>query len=428
MRRIYNFIFYLILPLILLRLLWKSYKLPTYRKRWPERLGFLRINPLKESIWLHAVSLGEANAAVPLIKSLKEHYPNTNIVVTVMTPTGSARIKEVFGDSVLHFYVPYDYSGAVKRFLNYISPRLLIIMEKELWPNILHYCGKRHIPVMLANAIVSKHSLSGYRKIKTLTKNMLKNVNIIATQTQLDAQRFIYLGAEPGKVKVIGNIKFDITIPEGLSNKAKELRAALGTDRNIWVAGSTHQGEEEKILQAHKKIKQFLPNNLLILVPRHPERFTEITELAKKQGFNVIRRSEQKVGVQYFEPASKIDILIGDTMGELLLFYAASDVAVVCGSLVPGIGGHNLLEPAALHIPVISGIFLDNCLEIGQLLENAEALIKVNGPEELADAIIKLLKDPLLREKQSAAGFGVVAQNCGVLNKLMDFIQSFLQM
>lgn len=420
MRRIYNFIFYLILPLILLRLLWKSYKLPAYRKRWPERLGFLRINPLNESIWLHAVSLGETNAALPLIKSLKARYPDTNIVVTVMTPTGSARIKEVFGDSVLHFYVPYDYSGAVNRFLNYINPRLLIIMEKELWPNILHYCEKRRIPVMLANAIVSKHSLSGYRKIKTLTKNMLKNVNIIAAQTQLDAQRFIYLGAEPGKVKVIGNIKFDITIPEGLIDKAKELRAALGANRNIWVAGSTHQGEEEKILQAHQKIKQFLPNTLLILVPRHPERFSEITELAKKQGFNVMRRSEQQAY------NSETDILIGDTMGELLLFYAASDVAVVCGSFMPGIGGHNLLEPAALNIPVISGIFLDNCSEISQLLENAEALIKVNNVEELADAIIKLLKDPLLREKQSAAGFSVVARNRGVLNKLMDFIQSLL--
>jgi 3-deoxy-D-manno-octulosonic-acid transferase len=417
MRYVYNFLFYLILPLIFLRLVWKARRLPAYKKRWLERLGFLRINPLKESIWLHAASLGEINAAIPLIKNLKTHYPNTAIIVTTMTPTGSQRVKEIFADQVFHVYVPYDYSGAVKRFLNYANPRLLIIMEKELWPNILHYCRKRKISVLLANAIVSKHSFNGYKKVKKITRQMLKNISVIAAQTQLDAQRFIDLGADPKQIEVTGSIKFDITLPENLSAKAKQLRASLGMDRAIWVAGSTHAGEEDKILQAHKKIKQVLPKSLLILVPRHPERFAQTTELAKKQNFSVISRAKQDICT------SETDIIIGDTMGELLLFYAASDAAFVGGSLMPDIGGHNLLEPAALNIPVITGAYLDNFLEISQLLETAGALIKINNEEQLADSIIKLFQNPLLRKQQSAAGAKVVAQNCGALEKLMAKIQ-----
>jgi 3-deoxy-D-manno-octulosonic-acid transferase len=262
MRYIYNFLFYLILPLIFLRLLWKARRFPAYRKRWLERLGFLKISPLNESIWLHAASLGEINAAIPLIKKLKTNYPNTAIVVTTMTPTGSQRVKEIFADKVFHVYVPYDFSGAVKRFLNYTNPGLLIIMEKELWPNMLHYCQRRNISILLANATVSKRSFNGYKKVKKITRPMLKNISVIAAQTQLDAQRFIYLGADPEKIEITGNIKFDITLPENLSTKAEQMRTSYGTDRSIWVAGSTHAGEEEKILQAHKKIKQVLPNSL----------------------------------------------------------------------------------------------------------------------------------------------------------------------
>ena len=420
MRYIYNFIFYLILPLILLRLLWKARKLAAYKKRCLERFAYLKISPLKDSIWVHAVSLGETNAAIPLIKSLKEHYPDTTIVVTTMTPTGSERVNKIFGDSVFHVYVPYDYSGAVKRFLNYTNPRLLIIMEKELWPNILYYCHKRHIPILVANAKFSQHSFNGYRKIKKLTQQMLHNINMIAAQTQLDAQRFINLGADPKKITVTGNLKFDITLPENLSGKAQQIRASWGMDRPIWVAGSTHAGEEEKVLQAHKKIKQALPNALLILVPRHPERFAQITELAKKQNFNVIIRTKQD------KCTPTTDIIIGDTMGELLLFYAASDVAFVGGSLMPDIGGHNVLEPAALNIPIITGPYLSNFSEISQLLETAGALIKINNAEQLAETIIKLFQNPSLRKKQSTAAAQVIEQNRGALNKIMEKINILL--
>lgn len=421
MRYIYNLVFYIALPFILLRLLWKARRSSAYCKRWQERLALkIKTPPLLNSIWIHAVSLGESIAATSLIKGLLEHYRDTKIVVTTMTLSGSEYIKKTFADKVFHAYVPYDYSGAVKRFLNHINPRLLVIMETELWPNILHYCARRNIPVLLANARLSKHSMKGYMRLPRLIKSMLNDISMIAAQGQLDAQRFINLGANPKQVITVGNIKFDITIAEDLPSKARQLRQKWGANRPIWIAASTHAGEEAKVLQANKTIKQAIPNSLLILVPRHTERCACVTELCNQQGFNVV---SHKQGASCSE---NTDIVIGDTMGELLLLYGASDVAFVGGSFEPSLGGHNLLEPAALSIPVITGPHVSNFIEINNLLTDAGALIKINDANELADSIVQLFQDSSLRKKYSVAGLKVVQQNKGALQKLLSWIENNL--
>ncbi len=420
MRYIYNLIFYIALPFILLRLLWKARKSPAYYKRWHERLALMKTAPLSNSIWIHAVSLGESIAATPLIKSLIVCYPNTSIVVTTMTPSGSEYIKKTFADTVFHTYVPYDYSGAVKRFLNRINPRLLVIMETELWPNILHYCAAHHTPVLLANARLSKHSMRGYMRLPRLTQKMLNNISMIAAQSQLDAQRFINLGADLKRVLVVGNIKFDITIAQDLPYEARQLRQKWGQNRLIWIAASTHAGEETKILQANTEIKRVSLNSLLVLVPRHTERCAQIVELCEQQGFNVISHKQSQPCLE------NTDIVIGDTMGELLLLYAASDVAFVGGSLEPSLAGHNLLEPAALNIPVITGPYISNFIEINGLLTDAGALIKINGATELADSVIRLFQNPSLRKKHSTAGLKVVQRNKGALQKLLSWIEDNL--
>lgn len=420
MRCLYNIVFILALPLIFGRLLWKARKAPEYKQRWYERLGYFKTRPLENSIWIHAVSLGEAIAAIPLIKALQQQYADRAIVVTTMTPTGSERITKTFGNTITHTYIPYDYAGAIKRFLNHMNPKLLIIMETELWPNLLHYCAKNKVKVLIANARLSQRSEAGYKKVKWFMRKILNNINIIATQSQIDAERFINIGAKPDRVKVVGNIKFDINVPQDLSNNAKQLRQKWGQNRSIWIAASTHTGEDEQVLTAFKKIKQSLPNTLLILVPRHPERFQSVTELCKSSGFNVVSHEKQQLC------AANTDIVIGDTIGELLLLYAAADVAFVGGTLIQTVGGHNLLEPAAVGVPVISGPNLFNFIDISNLLTAAHALIKVNDVDELSQQVIKLFQNKDLRQQQIVAGLRVVEQNKGTLPKLMSLIKNYI--
>jgi 3-deoxy-D-manno-octulosonic-acid transferase len=417
MRYIYNFVFYLALPFILLRLLWKSRKLPAYKERILERFAYFKTPPIKDSIWLHAVSFGESIAATPLIKNLQAKY-NLPIVVTNMTPTGYEYIDTTFADTIFHSYVPYDYSGAITRFLRHINPKLAVIMEAELWPNILHYCAKNKVPVILANARLSEHSFKGYKRIKKFSQNLLDDISVIATQSNLDTERFINLGAK--SLVTIGNLKFDKTIPENIFTDAKQLRKKWGKNRLIWIAASTHAREEEKILAAYKIIKQNIKNSLLVLVLRHPERFAKVTELCQQQGYKVISHSKKDIC------SADTDIVIGDTMGELLLLYAASDVAFVGGSLVAKLKGHNTIEPTALGIPAITGPYVGNFIEVNQLLESEGALITVSNSNELASKVIELLQNESLRKEQAANGLKIVAENRGALQKLLKIIQDKL--
>ena len=417
MRYTYNFFLYLILPFLPLRLLWRSRKNIAYRQRMFERFGYFNFSPTKECIWVHAVSLGEAISAVPLIRALIRRYPNTAIVVTTMTPTGAERIQKIFNKEVIQLYVPYDYPFIVKRFLCQFNPKILVLMETELWPNILYYSAKRKVPIILCNARLSAKSVSGYKKIRGFMKQILDYITMVVAQSKIDGERFLALGLDPQKLLIGGNIKFDITIPDEVLLQATQLRLVFGKTRPIWIAASTHNMEEEKILIAAKKVLEILPDALLILVPRHLERFDKIFELCRNDGFNVVRYSNKQ------DYAASTNVVLGDVMGQLLLFYAVSDIAFVGGSLVPW-GGHNLLEPAALAKPVISGPNLNAFLEISQLLIDGGALVKVDDEIILAQNLLKLFQNQSLREKLGAAALDVVEKHRGTTGKIMALIET----
>jgi 3-deoxy-D-manno-octulosonic-acid transferase len=385
---------------------------PAYWQRWLERFGFFPPLPVQQSLWIHAVSMGEVQAAVPLIKALQNQFPS--ILVTTMTPTGSQRVREIFGNSVLHVYLPYDLPGAVSRFLNRSQPRLLILMETELWPNLLFTCKQRQIPVILANARLSAQSATGYQRIAGLTREMLNSVAAIAAQTELDAKRFINLGVAKKKVHVTGSIKFDSRLPVNFSEKAEALRRQWGIERPVWIAASTHEGEEQIVLNTFNQLKQHINNLLLLLVPRHPERFNRIADLCQQQGFIIARRSKGIVN-------TKTEIYLGDTMGDLPLLYAACDVAFVGGSLVP-IGGHNLLEPAAVGLPVIVGPYTFECEEICRRILEAGAAQRVNDTKQLVQAVKMYLTDTKLQMETGEKGRLFVQRNRGALERLLAII------
>lgn len=413
MRKLYTFLFYLALPVVFIRLFWRSLSLPAYRKRWDERFGNVPFS-LDQCIWVHAVSVGETIAAIPLIKALKVHYHPIPILVTTMTPTGADRVKTAFGESVYHTYLPYDLPSAVTNFLKKVNPKVAVVMETELWPNLIEACHKMHIPVCLMNARLSAKSAKGYKKILSLTRSMLKNIDVIAANSEADALRFIQLGALKENVMVSGNIKFDLELPTDLSAKIDSLRKTLGENRFVWVAASTHEGEEEIILTAHKLLREINPQALLILVPRHPDRFDSIAKLCE-QHFQTVRRSKDEL----CDPET--GVYLGDTMGELLTMYGASDVAFVGGSLIPR-GGHNMLEAGALAKPVITGPHLFNFAEISELFVAANALIKVTDAKTLADQLASLMRNENERKSMGEAGKQVVDANRGALLKQLNVI------
>lgn len=416
MRYLYNFFYRLILPVIVLRLFWRSRYSPGYRQRISERLGCIKAPPKPIDLWVHAVSLGEVVAATPLIKAFQNVHPTANVMVTTTTPTGSVQVQKSFGDSVFHVYLPCDLPEIMSRFLKMTQPKLAVIMETELWPNLLFCCRRAGIPILLANARLSGRSAKNYQKIRNLVREMLSHISLVAAQTSKDAERYIALGMEPTKIVVTGSLKFDMAVPKDLEDKAAGMRRRLGERRPIWIAASTHEGEEEFILQAFAKIRESVPDSLLILVPRHPERFPKVAQLCRKAGLQVALRSEDK------PCPPNTDVFIGDTTGELLMFYAVSDVAFVGGSLVD-IGGHNLLEPAAIGIPSITGPHTHNFTEITRLLLDAEAIYQVNDSTELAVAVVTLFQDNKLRQKMGEIGQAVVARNRGALDKQLKLLE-----
>jgi len=418
-RTLYTFLWYLLTPFVALRLLWRSRNAPLYRKRWSERFGFFPTPDAKwqNGIWVHAVSVGEFIAAIPLIKLMMQDYPDLPITITTMTPTGSERVKATFGDKIFHIYLPYDMPAGVNRFLNAIKPKVAVVMETELWPNLFYYCKKKNIPIIIANARLSAKSAQGYARFSSITKDVLQNITMVASQANDDAQRFIALGLPPEKITITGSIKFDITAAPDLKEKASVLRQQWGTDRLIWIAASTHEGEDEPVLTAYTELKRSFPQLLLVLVPRHPERFNSVAERCKATGFSVARRSDVNATLD------KIDIYVGDTMGEMMLLYATADVAFVAGSL-RDIGGHNILEPAALQVPIVVGPHMFNFAQITTLLKNAGGLIQITEASQLADALMPLLKDATYRQTIAAQATTVVEQNKGALNKLWQLIKT----
>ncbi|MCP4695749.1 MAG: 3-deoxy-D-manno-octulosonic acid transferase [Gammaproteobacteria bacterium] len=415
MRFLYSCLFYLLTPAVLVRLLWRGFRAPAYWRRWPERFGFFKPLPVSQTLWIHAVSFGEVQAAVPLVKALRARYPEEAVLITAMTPTGSRQVREVFGDSVQHVYLSYDLPGAVRRFLVRTKPRIGIIMETELWPNLFHACKARGIPLVLANARLSARSANGYRYTGSLINETLACLSQVAAQTAADAERLISLGAAAERVRITGSVKFDIRLPANLAEQAKILRETWGTARAVWIAASTHEGEDEQVLEAFALIKKSVAHGLLILVPRHPERFKRVASLCVSRGYKLARRSAGEVCT------AETEVYLGDTMGELLVLYAASDAAFIGGSLAP-VGGHNPLEPAALGLPVLMGPHMFNFQDISLRLQEDNAARQVHTAKALAGALLDLFGDAELRTRTGENGRLFVERNRGALERLLTIV------
>ncbi|UNT13900.1 lipid IV(A) 3-deoxy-D-manno-octulosonic acid transferase [Pseudomonas sp. I3-I5] len=420
-RTLYTLLFHLVLPLLALRLYLRARKAPAYGRRIGERFAIKLPTMRKGGIWVHAVSVGESIAAAPMVRALLKAYPELPITLTCMTPTGSERIGALFADEprVQHCYLPYDLPWAAGRFLDHVQPRLGVIMETELWPNHIHQCARRGIPVALANARLSERSARGYGRFARLTRPMLAEMSLIAAQTEVEAQRFLALGARAACVQVTGSIKFDLKIDEQLVPRAQALRQQwAATSRPVWIAASTHDGEDALILQAHQQLLQVHGDALLILVPRHPERFDAVHAICSQQ-FATVRRS---TGLPVL---AQTQVLLGDTMGELLFLYALADMAFVGGSLVPT-GGHNPLEPAALALPVLMGPHVFNFLEISAMLREAGALQQVDDAQGLAGAVQRLVELPQDARRMGEAGRAVMRANQGALQRLLEGLERLM--
>jgi 3-deoxy-D-manno-octulosonic-acid transferase len=390
----------------------------SYRDRVGQRFG-LGYPQLEKCIWIHAVSVGEVQAAVPLVRAIQRRFPNHPTLITTVTPTGAARVVANFGDSVTHCYIPLEMPLAVDRFYESVKPELALIMETEIWPNLYQGCGSREIPLVLVSARISAKSVDKYRKLLPLFRETLSHGIIIAAQSEADAERFRSLGASPVRTWVTGNIKFDIELPADLADQGKEFRRRYFGERPVWVAASTHDQEEQVVLAAHQFLLERFPDLLLVLVPRHPERFSGVADLVDKQGFTRVSRTEDR-------PCdAQTAVFLGDTMGEVPLFYAASDLAFVGGSLVP-VGGHNLLEPAALGLPLVSGPHVYNAQEISDLFIDLGACHIVDDEGQLATAVAELLNDPAAATEQGGRGRDIVLQNRGALARLLTLLDPLL--
>lgn len=411
LRFLYTVAMYLATPVIVWRLAARGFRYRGYFQRWRERFGLFPPPGFDSCIWVHAVSVGEVNAAVPLIQSLRRRYAPRPMVITTVTPTGSERVLKLFGDEVFHVYLPYDLPRAVTRFLDRVRPALAVVMETEIWPNLFHHCGRRGIPLAVVNARLSERSLRGYGPIRPLVKQALENVALVAAQSHADARRYRALGADPARVQVSGNLKYDMPLPKGARQRGEDLRDSWGGSRPVWMAASTHEGEELAALEAHLTVLARMPDALLLLAPRHPERFRAAEHAAKNLGFAVATHCAK-------DADSEAQCLVIDAMGVMMRYFAAADLAFVGGSLVP-IGGHNVLEPAALSKPVIVGPYTFNFEEITRKLIEAGGARKVLSAAELGETALQLLRDPLLLMRMGAAARSVCARERGAARRTM---------
>ena len=425
MRFLYSFLIRCAVPFAYVLILWRGLRDRSYWQGLGERLGFGKTISAP-GIWLHAVSLGEMSAAAPLLSALRTRHPNLPLLVTTATPAGRARARALLGAGADIRFLPYDTPGAVRRFLARTRPRGAVIMETELWPNLLRECERRGVPVLLASARLSMKSVSRYRCFGNLFSGVFSKNLFVAAQTAADAERFRAIGSLGGQTQVVGNVKFDLQLDPGIENTGRMLRdsygaagASYGAARFVWIAGSTHPGEEEQVLDAHAVLQASDPNALLVLVPRHKDRFAGVADLLARRGVVFARRSVTQVLPQGTQ------VLLADTLGELPALYASADVAFVGGSLV-AIGGHNLLEPAALGLPVLTGPSYFNSLEIAQLLLARGAALQVMNGQDLAAQLKRLLGRPAECRRIGAIGREIVAANRGSALRLLALIEPWL--
>ncbi len=420
MRFIYIVLAYLLAPIVIGVMLWRGLRDRSYWQNLGERFGYGVPPNGSDGIWVHAVSVGEVQASAALVRSLREKYPDLPIVLTTVTPTGAERARAQFGDTVHVRFVPYDLPGSVRRFFDRVKPRLAIILETELWPNLYNECGRRGVPLVLASARISPRSVDRYRRLASLFRETLSHGIVIAAQSEGDAERFRSIGANPARTHVTGNIKFDFSLPADIAATGARLRAQHAGSRLVWVAGSTHAGEEEIVLDVQRSLATGGRRPLLVLVPRHPARFADVAVMLQRRGVRFVRRSSGA------SCTDETEVLLVDTLGELVSFYAACDVAFVGGSLVP-IGGHNLLEPAVLGVPILTGPHSFNAEDIAELLIAAGAAEVVADASALQVALERLLGDSSLRARRGAIGRTAVDRNRGALSRLLALIEPVLR-
>jgi 3-deoxy-D-manno-octulosonic-acid transferase len=419
LRILYVLLTYLLLPLVLAVESWQSLRNPGYRGRVRQRLGFVAPQPRPGAVWVHAVSVGEVQAAAALIRELQRRHPSLDIVVTTATPTGAGRVAGLFKDSVRHCYLPYDVPGAVCRFLDRIQPRVAVILETEIWPTLYRTLGQRGIPIVMASARVTEKSMGRYRRMASLFRETLSRGILIGAQTEADAERFRRIGAAADRVRVTGNIKYDLEIAPVSIDAGREFRQRCGTARPVWIAGSTHEGEEAIVLDAHAQLPPRHPGALLVLVPRHPQRFEAVRALLRKRGVSFAQRSAGAL------PEAAHAVFLVDTLGELQSFYAAADVAFVGGSLVP-IGGHSLLEPAVLGLPMLSGPHTENGPDVAEALNRSGALQIVRGSDDLAQHVSAYFDDPVRARDDGERGRQAVVLSRGAVERVAAMIEPLL--
>lgn len=414
LRGLYSAVLYVLVPVTVYHLIWRGFRQGEYFERWSERYAAYREAPRASTVWVHAVSVGEVNAAAPLVNALLSMRPDLRLLVTTITPTGSARVRALWAGRVAHVYLPYDLPGAVRRFLAHFNPALALIVETELWPNLLFCCRDRGIPVYLVNARLSERSLHGYRVLRPLIGRALRTLRRVAAQSREDGERFVRLGADAARVTVLGNLKFDIPVDETVRRFAAGFREHA-RQRPAWIAASTHEEEEAAVLAIHARLRRRWPDLLLLWAPRHPERFRAVAQQAVDAGWRVATRRLTQF------PDSDDAVFVVDTLGELMQFYGCADVAFVGGSLQP-VGGHNLLEPAAIGTAVVTGPHLHNFSDIARQLETAGAVRICADAQAVGDAVGSLLDDAGARAAMVAAGGRLVRQGRGVLARTLAMV------
>ena len=411
-RWLYSLLFALLLPMIVLRLVWRSSKNPAYRHRIGERLGFVPAQS-KPAIWVHSVSVGETIAVAPLVRELQKRHPGHVVVMTTTTPTGSVQVKRLLGDTVLHYYFPYDLASFISRFVNRLSVRVCVIVETEIWPNLLCTLHRRQIPVFLANARLSVRSEKGYAKCRAVMLHLLNRYQKIIARGESDYRAFLRLGVATSRLCVGGNIKYDLEYSAEDRLMGKDFRSRLGA-RLVWIAASTHEGEEAILLQAHRALVKRFPSLLLLLVPRHADRCDSVSTLIRRAGLSFCRRSQHSdVGGD--------QVYLVDSIGELRAFYVASDIVFMGGSLV-SVGGHNFLEPALLAKPLLSGPCMVNFVEVSEQLQGVGGLMVVSNAIELENKISQLLSDSALRQQLGERAYSIIEQNKGAIARHGELI------
>jgi len=419
MRLFYSLLIVLISPFIFVYFAIRGIRDPAYLGRWRERFGFIPVRGQQHGILVHAASVGEFNAANPLIRALLKAHPEMPLTVTTFTPTGSERVKRELGDRVLHSYIPIDLPGAVRRFLQRLQPRLIIVMETEIWPNLYLQSQRLNIPLLMANARLSQRSVGRFGRLRGFVQQVLQTVTWIGAQSSADADRLVSCGANVQRVHMTGNLKFDLSTPASLEEKAEALRLRWGRQRPVLVAGSTHEADEKVLIPAFVELLKTLPDALLILVPRYPERFGRATQLAKTAGLQTALHSQVETC------SSQTQCFVVDAIGELMGYYACADVAFVGGSFGDQ-GGHNPLEPAALGKPVLFGPNMDNAREIAAQLVQCKAALRVSNQHEIQQAAEKILTDGELRDHMGQAGRHLVDANKGALDLTLKAVEKLL--